>query len=70
MPWLVRDSFSPGDNATLDITAGWIKVEDASHGMSDGITVIGDNPAATATLNLSGGKLSTKALLKGGGGTF
>jgi hypothetical protein len=61
---------NPGDNATLDITAGWIKVEDAPHGMSDGITVIGDNNAATAALNLSGGKLTTKALLKGDGGTF
>jgi hypothetical protein len=61
---------NPGDNATLDITAGWIKVEDAPHGMSDGITVIGDNNAATAALNLSGGKLTTKALLKGDGGSF
>ena len=56
---------NPGDNATLNITAGWIKVEDAPHGLSDGITVIGDNNAATATLNLSGGKLTTKTLLKG-----
>lgn len=59
-----------GDNATLNITAGWIKVEDAAHGLSDGITSIGDNPAATATLNLSGGKLTTKTLLKGAGGSF
>ena len=34
-------------------------------GLSDGVTVIGDNAAATATLNLSGGKLTTKTLLKG-----
>jgi hypothetical protein len=59
-----------GDNATLNITAGWIKVEDAAHGLSDGITVIGDNAAATAALNLSGGKLTTKTLLKGAGGSF
>ena len=37
---------NPGDNATLNITAGWIKVEDAPHGLSDGMTVIGDNDAA------------------------
>ena len=61
---------NPGDNATLNITAGWIKVEDAPQGLSDGITVIGDNTAATAVLNLSGGKLTTKTLLKGAGGTF
>jgi hypothetical protein len=59
-----------GDNATLNITSGWIKVEDAPHGLSDGITSIGDNPAATAALNLSGGKLTTKTLLKGAGGSF
>jgi hypothetical protein len=59
-----------GDNATLNITAGWINVEDASHGLSDGTTVIGDNVGATAVLNLSGGKLTTKNLLKGIGGTF
>jgi pectate lyase len=61
---------NPGDNATLDITSGWIKVEDAAHGLSDGATVIGDNAGATAVLNLSGGKLTTKTLLKGAGGTF
>jgi pectate lyase len=60
----------PGDNATLNITAGWIHVEDAPHGPAEGTTVIGDHPAATATLNLTGGKLSTKALLRGEGGTF
>lgn len=61
---------SPGDNATLNITAGWLVVEDAPHGMSDGMTVIGDDPAATATLNLSGGMLRTNVLLKGPGGVF
>lgn len=59
---------APGDNATLNITSGWLQVEDAPHGMSDGATVIGDNAAATATLNLSGGKLITKSLLKGPNG--
>ena len=61
---------NPGRQCTLNITSGWIKVEDAPHGMSDGITMIGDDPAATAVLNLSGGKLTTKALLKGPGGSF
>jgi pectate lyase len=60
----------PGDHATLNITAGWIKVEDAQHGPSDGATVIGGDPAATATLNLAGGKLRTKSLTRGAGGTF
>lgn len=59
-----------GDSPTLNITSGWIKVEDAAHGLSDGITSIGDNPASTATLNLTGGKLTTKTLLKGAGGSF
>jgi hypothetical protein len=45
-------------------------VEDAAQGLSDGITMIGNNNAATATLNLSGGKLTTKVLDKGNGGTF
>lgn len=59
-----------GDSPTLNITAGWIKVEDADHGLSDGITVIGNDPASTATLNLTGGQLTTKVLLKGAGGSF
>ncbi len=61
---------NPGDNATLNITAGWLKVEDAPQGLSNGMTVIGDDNAATAVLNLSGGKLTTKTLLKGDSGTF
>jgi hypothetical protein len=59
-----------GDNATLNVTGGWIKVEDAEHGLSDGATVIGDSNTASATLNLSGGRLVTKSLLKGDGGTL
>lgn len=61
---------NPGDHAVVNITAGWLKVTDASHGLSDGITVIGDNDQATAELNLSGGKLVTKVLLQGSGGAF
>lgn len=61
---------NPGDNATLNILAGWLEVENADYGLSDGITVIGDDPAATATLNLSGGALRTETLLKGPGGAF
>jgi hypothetical protein len=61
---------NPGDDSTLNITAGWLVVEDASHGISDGTTVIGDSASATAALNLSGGQLVTKALLKGPGGQF
>lgn len=61
---------NPGGNATVNITGGWLKVEDAAYGLSDGIVSVGDNPAATAVLNLSGGKLTTKTLLKGVGGTF
>jgi hypothetical protein len=59
-----------GDNATLNITSGWIKVEDTPAPLSNGVTVIGDNAGATAALNLSGGKLTTKTLLKGAGGSF
>jgi hypothetical protein len=61
---------NPGNSATLNITSGWIIVEDAPHGLSDGLIVIGDDPAATATLNLSGGRLITKTLLMGPGGEF
>ncbi len=59
-----------GDNVTFNITGGWLVVEDAPHGMSDGVVVIGDHAAATATLHLSGGKLVTGALLRGPGGSF
>jgi hypothetical protein len=59
-----------GDSPTLNITDGWIEVEDASVGMSDGATVIGNDPAAAAVLNLSGGKLTTKSLLRGFAGSF
>ncbi|MCA9238808.1 MAG: hypothetical protein KDA37_01350 [Planctomycetales bacterium] len=60
----------PGDNATLNITAGWLEVHAEAQGLSDGMLVIGDNPSATATLNLTGGALRVGALLKGPGGEF
>lgn len=59
-----------GDAPKLDIVDGWIRVDDAPVGLSDGVTVIGNHNAAMAELNLSGGRLVTKALLKGAGSTF
>jgi hypothetical protein len=59
-----------GDNATLNISNGWLKIEDAPQGPSDGSISIGQHAGATASLNLSGGKLVAEALLKGPGGTF
>lgn len=61
---------NPGDNATLNITGGWLKVEDAGAGLATGEVIIGADPAATATLNLSGGLLRTETLSKGAGGSF
>ena len=60
---------APG-SATLNITGGWLKVEDAGAGLSTGEVIIGADPAATATLNLSGGLLRTETLSKGAGDTF
>ena len=59
-----------GDNAVLNLSSGWLKVHDETHGLSDGTVVIGDHQNATASLNLSGGQLVTKALIKGAGGQF
>ena len=59
-----------GGDPTFDITSGWIKVEDAPHGLSDGRTVIGDHVDATATLNLSGGMLRSVTLDKNANSTF
>jgi hypothetical protein len=53
---------NPGNNATLNITNGWLKAA--------GAVVIGGDDAATATLSLSGGILSTPALAKGQNGTL
>ena len=51
-----------GDNATLEITSGWLDVDEA--------VVIGAAASATAALNLSGGVLSTPVLSRGPGGSF
>jgi pectate lyase len=51
-----------GDNARLEITSGWLEVEEA--------VVIGAAPAATASLHLSGGILRAPVLRRGAGGTF
>ncbi len=61
---------NPEHSPTLNITAGWIKVEDAPHGMSDGLTLIGDSASVNATLNLSGGMLRTEVLDKNSGSSF
>jgi pectate lyase len=53
---------NPGDNATLSVTAGWLKVEDE--------VVIGADDGATASLTLSGGELSASLLSKGAGGSM
>jgi hypothetical protein len=49
-------------NGALDIESGWLEVTDE--------VAIGVDPTATATLNLSGGELSTHVLSKGAGGVF
>jgi hypothetical protein len=59
-----------GDNATLDITTGWLEVEDEAAGPGNGEIVIGAHASATAALNLSGGELFVKTLSKGDGGAF
>jgi hypothetical protein len=59
-----------GDNATLNITAGRLEVEDETAGPGNGEIVIGAHASATAILNLSGGELSAKTLSKGAGGAF
>ncbi len=50
-----------GQTAALDISGGWLDVADSLEIASLG---------ADGAVNLSGGKLSTKTLLKGTGGTF
>jgi hypothetical protein len=52
---------SSGNNATLNIASGWLRVEH---------DVIIAAPGATAALNLSGGTLRTTTLSKGSGGSF
>lgn len=52
---------NPGNNATLNVTSGWLRVE-------QDLQIAG--PGAAATLNLTGGELSTNSLSKGSGGAF
>ena len=59
-----------GDNATLNITDGWLKVEDAGAGLGSGELIIGADPGATAVLALSGGELSVDTLSKGADGSM
>lgn len=58
----IRLGTNPGDSATLNIAAGWLKVQDAPAGPGNGEIVLGENPSAAATLNLSGGRLIAKTL--------
>jgi Pectate lyase len=51
-----------GNTAQLNITDGWLLVNDA--------VVIGGTPTASGTLNLSGGTLTTPLLSKGNAGQF
>ena len=66
----IRLGSNSGDNATLNITAGWLEVEDETIGPGDGSIIIGSDPNATAAVNLSGGKLIAKSIMKGAGGSF
>jgi hypothetical protein len=50
-----------GNNAALNITSGWLRVDH---------DIIIAAPGATAALNLSGGTLRTQTLSKGSGGSF
>jgi hypothetical protein len=58
----VKIGTNAGDNAALNITAGWLMAEEQ-------VTIGADN-GATAALNLSGGSLTTPLLTKGAGGSF
>ncbi len=58
---VLKIAANAGNNATLNITSGWLKVESE---------VIIGGVGATAALNLSGGTLSTPTLSKGSGGLF
>jgi hypothetical protein len=51
-----------GNTAQLNITNGWLLVNDA--------LIIGGTPASNGTLNLSGGTLTTPLLSKGSAGQF
>ena len=58
---VLRIAANSGNNATLNVTSGWLKVK-------DDIIIAGSG--ATAALNLSGGTLRTTTLSKGSGGSF
>jgi hypothetical protein len=66
----IRLASGPADNATLNVSSGWLKVTDAAYGPGTGEIIIGSNPNATAALNLSGGYLKAKTLSKNAGSTF
>jgi hypothetical protein len=61
---------NPGDNATLNVTEGWLKVENSGIAAGTGEVIIGADPMATAALNLSGGELSVETLSKGANGSM
>jgi hypothetical protein len=58
---VLKIAANSGNNATLNITSGWLKVEHD--------TVVG-GPGATAALNLTGGTLRTQTLSKDVGASF
>lgn len=58
----VRLATNASDNATLNVSGGWLKVEDELE--------VGVDAAATAALNLSGGTLDVGELFLGSGGSF
>lgn len=58
---ILKIAANSGDNATLNVSGGWLKVE-------SGLVIGG--PGGTAALNLSGGTLRTSTLSKGSGGSF
>jgi hypothetical protein len=60
----LRLATAAGNAASLNITGGWLKVEDATVGPGNGEVVIGAHASATAALNLSGGKLTARTLSK------
>jgi hypothetical protein len=58
---VLKIAANSGDNATLNVTGGWLKVEQSLN--------IGA-PGATAALYLTGGTLSVNTINKDSGGTF
>ena len=59
---VLKIAANSGNTAQLNVTAGWLLVNDA--------VVIGGTPTSVATLNLSGGVLDTALLSKGANGEF